>query len=401
MIINFENFKQRKAKLFVFLCTLSLVFCSSCSKQTSAQLSEGSNTKTITIGVNEPFTGAYAASAIDEINGIKLANWLYNKVTIGGVEYNIKLIEADNESTTDGAKRAAERLVSEKVVAAIGTYDSTLALSAINILTNAKIPTMSATSTHPRLTLNNDYSFRICPIDPLIATIIANYVYKNGYETAAILTCKTSENSISLSNFFRMAYTKLGGKIVHEQTFNYGDEDFSGAMDRIKNSGAEFIFAPSAVNDGAKIIDASRKAGLSSKVGASDTWESAALVASSSASAEGAIFASFFNEGSVGTTETTKFNKEAPGYLSFNGFSSTITSNLACGYDAYMAIYRALENMDKLDNEELRFRIDDLNYDGLTGVIKFDENGDAIINTIYMKEIINKRFALLETTNIN
>ena len=154
-------------------------------------------------------------------------------------------------------------------------------------------------------------------------------------------------------------------------------------------------------NKHTKIIDASRKAGLSSKVGASDTWESAALVASSSASAEGAIFASFFNEGSVGTTETTKFNKEAPGYLSFNGFSSTITSNLACGYDAYMAIYRALENMDKLDNEELRFRIDDLNYDGLTGVIKFDENGDAIINTIYMKEIINKRFALLETTSIN
>jgi branched-chain amino acid transport system substrate-binding protein len=401
MIISFENFKLNVKKLLVFLCTFSLLFCSSCSKRNSISAPEVSNVKTIKIGVMEPFTGAYAASAIDEINGIKLANWLYNTVTINGTEYSIKLVEADNESTVDGAKRAAEKLVSENVLASIGTYDSTLALSSINILTNAKIPTMSATSTHPRLTLNNDYSFRICPIDPLIATIIANYVYKNGYETAAILTCKTSENSISLSNFFRMAYTKLGGKIVHEQTFNFGDEDFSGAMDRIKKSGAEFIFAPSAVNDGAKIIDASRKAGLSAKVGASATWESAALVASSSSGAEGAIFASFFNEGNVGTTETTKFNKEAPGYLSFNGFPSTVTSNLACGYGAYMAIFRALETMDKVDNEELRFRIDDLNYDGLTGVLRFDENGDAIRNTIYMKEIINKRFALLETTNID
>ncbi len=401
MIIDIKKFNPFFRKTVLFLCALLLSFSSACSNSNTSKTAEESSTKTIKIGLLEPFTGSFAASAIDEINGAKFANWLYNTVIINGTEYNIKLVEADTESTVDGAKKAAGKLVDEKVISAIGTYDSTLSLSSINILTNAKIPTVAATSTHPRITLNNDYSFRICPIDPLIATIIANYVYKNGYGTSAILTCKTSENSISLSNFFRMAYTKLGGKIVSEQTFNSGDEDFSSTMDRIKSSGAEFIFAPSSVIDGAKIIDASRKAGLTAKVGGSDTWESAALIASSNASAEGAIFTSFFNEGNVGTTETTKFNKEVAGYLSFNGFPTTVTSNLACGYDAYMAIYRALENMDKVDNEELRFRIDDLNYDGLTGVIRFNEDGDAIRNTIYMKEIINKHFTLLETTNID
>ena len=401
MIMKFKKIKLRIFKPLVFLCALLLLFIQSCSKSTSIKTSENVSTKIIKIGLIEPFSGVSSASAIDEINGVKLANWLYNSVNINGTDYTIKIVEADNESTIDGAKRAASKLVDEKVMAAIGTYDSTLALSSTNILTSSKIPTVAATSTHPRLTLNDDYSFRICPIDPLIATIIANYVYKNGYETSAILTCKTSENSISLSNFFRMAYTKLGGKVVFDQTFSQGEENFTDTMNRIKSSGAEFIFAPSSVNDGAKIIDASRKTGLNAKIGASDTWESAALVALSSASAEGAIFASFFNEGSIGTSETTKFNKEAPGDLSFNGLPTTITSNLACGYDAYMAIYRALETLDKLDKEELRFRIDDLTYDGLTGVIRFDENGDAIRNTIFMKEIINKKFTLLETTNIN
>ena len=397
---------MRKTKKFLFksiatLVIFPLISLTSCTRSVARTESSNSNAKVINIGLIEPFTGIESGAAIDEINGIKFANWLYNTVNINGEEYRIKLIEADNESSTDGARRAAQRLIDEKVIAAIGSYSSTLSLAAINTLQNARIPTVSATSTHPRLTYNNDYSFRICPIDPLIATIIANYVYKNGYETSAILTCRNSENSTSLSNFFRMAYTKLGGKIVVEHTFNSGESNFDQVMERIKQSGAEFIFAPSSVIDGSKIIDASRKAGLNAKVGASDTWESLSLINSSSSNGEGAIFATFYNEGNIGTEETAKFKKEIGGYLSFNEFDTTVTSNLACGYDAYMAVYRALENMSKIDTEEMRFRIDDLHYNGLTGEIRFDENGDAIRNTIYIKEIINKHFTLLETTNIN
>lgn len=395
-----------KTKKFLFKSVAAfvaflLIILTSCARNVARVESSNSTAKVINIGLIEPLTGIESSAAIDEINGIKFANWLYNTVNINGEEYRIKLIEADNESSTDGARRAAQKLIDEKVIAAIGSYSSSLSLAAINTLQNARIPTISATSTHPRLTYNNDYSFRICPIDPLIATIIANYVYKNGYETSAILTCRNSENSTSLTNFFRMAYTKLGGKIVVEHTFNSGDSNFDQVMERIKQSGAEFIFAPSSVIDGSKIIDASRKAGLNAKVGASDTWESLSLINSSSSNAEGAIFATFYNERNIGTEETEKFKKEIGGYLSFNGFDTTVTSNLACGYDAYMAVYRALENMTKIDNEEMRFRIDDLQYNGLTGEIRFDENGDAIRNTIYIKEIKNKHFTLLETTSIN
>ncbi len=395
-----------KTKKFLFKSVAAfvaflLITLTSCVRNVAKVESSNSTAKVINIGLIEPLTGIESSAAIDEINGIKFANWLYNTVNINGEEYRIKLIEADNESSTDGARRAAQKLIDEKVIAAIGSYSSSLSLAAINTLQNARIPTVSATSTHPRLTYNNDYSFRICPIDPLIATIIANYVYKNGYETSAILTCRNSENSTSLTNFFRMAYTKLGGKIVVEHTFNSGDSNFDQVMERIKQSGAEFIFAPSSVIDGSKIIDASRKAGLNAKVGASDTWESLSLINSSSSNAEGAIFATFYNERNIGTEETEKFKKEIGGYLSFNGFDTTVTSNLACGYDAYMAVYRALENMTKIDTEEMRFRIDDLQYNGLTGEIRFDENGDAIRNTIYIKEIKNKHFTLLETTSIN
>ena len=52
----------------------------------------------IKFGVFQPLTGANAAGGAEELDGIRLAHDLYPTVTVGGKEYKIELVVADNKS---------------------------------------------------------------------------------------------------------------------------------------------------------------------------------------------------------------------------------------------------------------------------------------------------------------
>ena len=68
------------------------------------------------IGVFEPMTGANAAGGAMEVEGIKLANELYPTVKVGGKDYKIELVLADNKSDKVEAANAAQRLVDQDKV---------------------------------------------------------------------------------------------------------------------------------------------------------------------------------------------------------------------------------------------------------------------------------------------
>ena len=88
----------------------------------------GSDEKVIKIGVYEPQTGANGAGGKQEILGMEYANDKCPTVTIGGEEYKIELVYADNESATEKAVSAATNLVSEGVSVVLGSYGSAVSL---------------------------------------------------------------------------------------------------------------------------------------------------------------------------------------------------------------------------------------------------------------------------------
>ena len=69
-----------------------------------------------------------------------------------------------------------------------------------------------------------------------------------------------------------------------------------------------------------------------------------------------------------------------------NGGDKNISSVTPCGYDAYMAAYKAIEKAQSTKGEDIRNALVDLEVPGLvTGDLKFDENGDAIKNYVAIK----------------
>ena len=205
-----------KKKIAIMLAALMVgsVFLGGCKGKDS---SGGDNASTgdsdvIKIGVFEPLTGANAGGGALELEGIKLAHKLYPEV----LGKKVELVIADNKSEKVEAANAAAKLVEkDKVTAIIGSWGSSLAMAAGDIVKNAKVPAMGTSCTNPLVTQGNEYYFRVCFIDPFQGTVMANYAYnKLKAKKVAIVQEVSSDYAIGLAKYFTDSFKELQGMII-------------------------------------------------------------------------------------------------------------------------------------------------------------------------------------------
>lgn len=83
--------------------------------------------------------------------GIRYANSIRNKVTIGGEEYTVELVEVDNKSDKTEAVSAAQSLVSKNVSVVLGSYGSGVSIAAGQILPTHRLRQSAAPALIRRL----------------------------------------------------------------------------------------------------------------------------------------------------------------------------------------------------------------------------------------------------------
>lgn len=365
---------------------------------------------TIKIGVFEPTTGENGGGGMQEVLGIRYANQVAPTVDINGTTYNIELVEVDNQSDKTAAVTAAQSLISSGVVGVLGSYGSGVAIAAGQTFADASVPAIGCSCTNPQVTLGNDFYFRTCFLDPFQGTVMASYAKDLGYSTAAIICQNGDDYSTGLGAFFKQAFTsaELGGTIVAEETYQTNESDFNAILTSVKNSGAECVFIPSSIATATLILPQAAAIGLDAQIIASDTWENESIVAAAGAAAEGVAFSTFFDE----NDDTNPVAKEfVEGFKAFlNTSSANITANggtdgvaavSALGYDAYMCMYNALAALDGTEGDltsvNVRDALVNVDYDGVTGNITFDENGDANKSIAYIKEVKDGKFVFVKT----
>ena len=397
-----------KKLIAVLLCLVMVVSMVACGGNNNEPTETGD--KVITIGVFEPTSGQNGAGGKKEILGIQYAHSLYPTVTIGGEEYKIELTYADNQSDASKAPTAAQQLVSKKVAAVIGTYGSGCAIAAGPYFEEAKIPAIGTSCTNPQVTQGNDYYFRVCFIDPFQSVADAQFAKKQGINKVAVITEAGDDYSAGLGTYFVKAFQELGGEVV-ELSYQTGETDFSGTMANLASQGIEAIFAPTSIETAPFIIKQAREAGITGSILAADTWDDVSIiqrVTEAGASVEGIYLSTFFIEGDETNPAANEFAtgfkawlKEDPARITDNSESEEISAVTACGYDAYMAVYYALEAAQSTDGETLRNALAALDVKGLvTGDLKFDENGDAIKGYAIIKTPTENGFVFAESVTI-
>ena len=393
--------KKVLALLLVVVLALAAFGCTSAPAASGGQ----SGDKVIKIGVFEPFTGENGGGGYQEVLGVRYANQVRPTVNIGGVEYKVELVEADNKSDKTEAVTAAQSLMSAGVSLVLGSYGSGVSIAAGEIFANNKVPAIGLSCTNPQVTLGNDYYYRVCFLDPFQGTVMANYAWQEGAKKAAVITQLGDDYSSGLGSFFVKAFTALGGTVV-EQQFQTNQTDFKAILTEIKAQNPDMIFAPSSIATAPLLIKQARELGITCPITAGDTWQNQTIADNAGADAEGVVVSTFFDEADTSNTIAADFVKGFKEYLKANpsdldkNGGEGVAAVSALGYDGYMVAMDAIEAAGSTDGTAIRDALAGISSTGVTGAISFDENGDAKKDMAYLNIIQDGKFVFLKTVTI-
>ena len=95
----------------------------------------------------------------------------------------------------------------------------------------------------------------------------------------------------------------------------------------------------------------------------------------------------FYQEGGApefdaGIKEYINTNSEA---MTANGGNDTISAVTAMGYDAYYVALEAMKAAGSVEAGAVKAALPGVTYEGVSGAIAFDEIGDAVRDTAYIK----------------
>ena len=389
---------MKQISLLLVVVLMLSVFTTGCSGNDKGS-AEGTLPEKIKIGVFEPLTGANAAGGELEKKGIDLAHELYPTVTINGKEIPVELRYADNKSDKIESANAAKNLIDDfGAHIVLGSWGSSNSIAAGPVFKEAQVPAIGTSCTNPLVTLGNDYYFRVCFIDSFQGSVMANYAYnEGGYKKIAILQEVSSYYSVSLAKYFTNIMKELTGDencITSVGDYNTGDSDFSAQLTAIKNSDAQAIFFPGNFTESALIMKQARELGITIPFLGGDTWETPEVIEIAGDAAEGAVYSSSYDPAAPLTNRTAEF---LDAYAKKYGKDALAAGVAALGFDAYLLAIATIEKAGSVDGPALRDTLAKTkDFEGATGYITLDENGDAVkpavIKTIQGGKFVYKSF---------
>ena len=355
--------------------------------ESASEAAVSSGDKVVKIGVFEPQTGDNGAGGKQEVLGIQYANVVQPTVEIGGETYDVKLEIVDNRTTAENGPSAASELINRGVSIVLGSYGSGVSMAGGKVFEEAGVPAIGVTCTNPQVTSDCSVYYRICFLDPFQGTILANYAYKElGVTTAYTLAMLGSDYDQGLIYYFTQAFEALGGKVVSED-FPEGNANFVSYINNAKTAGAGIIFAPVSTNYAQLIIEAASAQGFEGHLLGSDTWDNNMVIESAKGKDVDIEITTFYQEGGdpafdAGVKEWMNANPDA---LTNNGGNDMVSALTAMGYDAYFVALEAIKAAGSTEPAEVLKALAGVSYTGVSGLIEFDEIGDAKRDVAYIK----------------
>ena len=374
--------KKFLALALALAMSLSLVACGG-----GAASGEQTGEKIVKIGVFEPTSGDSASGGKKEVLGMQYANVETPTVTVNGEEYKVELVISDNGSTTDKAPSAASNLVDAGVALVLGSYGSGVSMAGGPIFNDAGLAAIGVTCTNPNVTAGNDYYYRICFLDNFQADVLANFTMDKFDADVAYLLGETgNEYDQGLVAFFEQVFTAAGGTVI-KKSFPTNNSDFTTYLNEAKDAGADVIFTPVSIAYATQIITQADSLGITAPILGSDTLDDNMVLEAAKGTDIQLFVSTFYQEGG-----SPAFDEGIKNYINTNstakdsnGGNDTISAVTAMGYDAYYVALEAIKAAGSVQPEDIKAALGSVTYTGVSGDIAFDEVGDAIRDTAYIK----------------
>ena len=335
----------------------------------------GGDSDKINIGGLAPLTGKLSVYGIACNQGIQMAIEEINQA--GGVlGKQINYIYEDEKGDNTEAVNAYNKLVqNDQIVALLGDVTTTPTIAVAQEAARDGIPMITATGTGVEITQKGENVFRACFTDPFQGTLMASYAaQKLGAKTAAILYNTADDYSRGLTAAFEETAAQLGLSVVEKVSYTGGDVDFKAQLTQVKAKNPDVFFIPVYYEDAALITVQAKEVGISCTLLGADGWDGVLdKVDESNLDALSKVYLPM-HYSSEGTDENLQnFVKKYT-----EKYNETPNSFAALGYDAAYMMKNAIEKANSTDKAAIVAALKDIEFDGVTGHIVFDENRNPI-----------------------
>lgn len=200
----------------------------------------GERDLTLKVGTILPQSGTLAFLGPPEEAGVALGAQEVNEADSG---ISMEVVYRDSgDTTTDIATVSVTDLLSQDVSAIIGAASSGVSLTVIDQITAAGVVHFSPANTSPEFTDYEDEGlyFRTAPSDLLQGEVLGNLMAEDGHSTLGLLVLNDPYGT-GLAAATKEAFEAAGGEVVAEELFNTGDSNFDAQLSAINAANPDAV----------------------------------------------------------------------------------------------------------------------------------------------------------------
>ena len=344
----------------------------------AALFSCGAHAQTVTVKIGHvaPMTGGIAHLGKDNEAGAKLAIADLNKsnIKIGGKPVKFELLSEDDGADPKQGTAAAQKLVDAKVAGVVGHLNSGTTIPASKIYSDAGIPQISPSATNPKYTLQGfKTAFRVVANDSQLGGTLGRYAINDlKGKTVAIIDDRTAYGQ-GVADEFAKGVQAAGGKIVGREYTTDKATDFMAILTNIKGKKPDIVFYGGMDAVAGPMLRQLKQLGIQAKFMGGDgicTTELPKLAGDALGdnmlycAEAGGVVGKYVEKDKA---FRARFQKE---------MKAEVKLYAPYVYDATMVMVEAMKKADSTDPKKYLPELAKIKYDGVTGPISFDKNGD-------------------------
>jgi len=358
---------EEKVKKVVFIVTalvlIGVAFLASCNKNQAAE--------TVKIAVAFPLTGDNAEYGQSFLTAAQIMTERYNAA--GGVLGKpVELVVFDDRNSPDEAASIALRIVSDKsIVGVLGHFSSGVSMTAAPTYQEHQVVQISPTASHPGFSGIGDFIFRNNTVINAEIELILDVAAASNFDRIGVVAIMTDwgHTAGSIAADLVRNHPRLT-LVAHEEVLETSD-DHRPAIANLVSANADAVIAVGMYSLYGPLARQYKEVNPSIQLFGMSNAYTGQIIELGGAAVEGLIApVSFFSESEdpevrAFVDEFTKRFGNAPSALAAQAFDS-------------MGIFlEGIKAAGSLDRVAIRNAIQNISYPGVTGLTRFDENGDA------------------------
>lgn len=327
----------------------------------------------VLIGLAGPLTGPSARIGKDLENGAQLAidaaNARHSK--IGGEAVTYKLVSEDDQSDPRTAVTVAQRLVDAGVVGVVGHWNTGTSIPAARVYHDAGIAQVAPVATgHAYTQQGFDTSFRIMGHDDDGGQVAGKYALESlKAKRIAVIDDRTAFGQ-GLADQFVKSIEAGGASVVSREYVDDKTVDFSAVLTNVRGKNPDLIFFGGVDAQAAPLARRIKQLGIKAPLMGAGGFVSQTFLTLAQKDGEGVI-----------ALEPGLAIEQMPGGKAFeqayvDRYKTHIELHAPFAYDGVGVLIAALEKAGSTDPQKYLPVLRTIDYQGVTGPIAFDNEGN-------------------------